>query len=719
VIGRFGISNPRPFVVGDRPELIKASGNNAFTNAFEIPLGSVINARAAAQAVDHFRFNAREGQRLLIECVSTEIASRMDPTLVLFSGDGRELQRGHRGELLDFSPPEDGQYILHVHDFLFRGGDEYFYRLRVDSRPYIDFIFPPSGEPGRRAKFTLYGRNLPAAAPGKICTPGGKALERLEVEIEIPSPTNRVVARTATPSPASTGVEGFLYRRHTPAGLSNPVFISFATASVIAEQEPNDRPEQANPVAIPCEIVGQFYPAGDQDGIMVEAKKGEIYQVEVFSRRLGLQTDPFVLIQRVMKNDKGELKTSDVKELYDSDANIGGVQFKTASFDPDFRWEVKDDGTYRVLIRDLFNTSRDDPHLIYRLSLRKESPDFRLVALPVAPPPPNKDAKELKVWTPLIRRGEAIAIQVLALRRDNFGGAIDLSVDGLPDGVSASPARIEAGKNSATLFVSAEASVAEWAGSVRVLGKAKIGNAVEIREACGGTLIWNVGNPSEEAVRSQLTEDFVLAVCGAEPAPISVQPTEDKTWEIPAGGKLKLPLLVKRDPEFGAALNLKPVGPAALDSAKEFEVGAKATNVTFELDLSQHKLSPGLYTLHLQIDAKGKYRRASVEEEKTAREEAEAAKKQAAELAAAAQTAKEDLEAARNDGAATDEAKAAAESTAGTAAAKAKESEAKKEAAAQRAKDLAERVKLRDVTLRTYSLPMLLKVLESPKTAAK
>src|SRR5206468_1990432 len=110
------------------------------------------------------------------------------------------------------------------------------------------------------------------------------------------------------------------------------------------------------------------------------------------SQRLGLPTDPFAFIQRVSKNDKGEERVSDVKELYDTDSNIGGVEYKTSTRDPSGRFEAGDSGTYRIQVRDLFNASKADPRLVYRLSIRKESADFRLVAVAQPPPSPNKDA---------------------------------------------------------------------------------------------------------------------------------------------------------------------------------------------------------------------------------------------------------------------------------------------------------------------------------------
>src|SRR5207244_11756893 len=110
---------------------------------------------------------------------------------------------------------------------------------------------------------------------------------------------------------------------------------------------------------------------------------------------------------------------------------------------------------YRIQVRDWFNTSRADPRLVYRLSIRKETPDFRLVAVPQPPPSPNKDAKEALLWTPLLRREETMPIKVMAFRRDNFNGHIKLKVEKLPAGVTSNEAKIEKDKSSALLLVTA------------------------------------------------------------------------------------------------------------------------------------------------------------------------------------------------------------------------------------------------------------------------
>lgn len=638
VAGRFGISNPRSFIVSDLPEILAPTTNNSPTNAATISSETIINGHAEADAVAFYKFTAKKGQRLLIECKAREIDSRMDAAMILYDAAEKELQRNHNGDVLDFTSPADDEYHLKVYDFLFRGGGEYFYRLAITTGPHIDFIFPPSGLAGTKSKHLLYGRNLPGGTPAKDLAVDGNRLEQLEVEIELPrEPTGQI---SSWQNLADAKLDAFEYRLSTPHGVSNPVLISLATGPVVPEQQPNDQPAQAQSISPPCEFVGQFYPPGDRDWVMFEAKKGEVFSVEVFSHRLGLPTDPFVLIQRVAKNDKGEERVSDLKEFYDTDSDIGGAQYKTSTRDPSGRFEVGENGIYRIQVRDLFNRSKPDPRLVYRLSIRKQRPDFRLVAVAQSPPSPNKDSKEALLWTPLLRRGETIPIKAMAFRCDDFNGDIEIKVDNLPAGVTCSEAKIEKDKTSTLLMLTAAENAAAWIGPLKIVGKAKIGDSDVARDARGATLNWGVNDYNTEAIQSRLTRDFILAVSVVESAPISIEPSESKLWEASETGKLKIPLKLTRRGDFNASLKLKVVGVSALDNLKEIEVDRKATNATVDIDLAEHKILPGPHSFYLQTQTSGKYRN-NPEAAKAAEEALKRAEKLVADLTAAIQKAPE------------------------------------------------------------------------------
>ncbi len=609
IAGRFGISNSRAFVVGDLAEVNEKAPNNTLATAMEIAIGTVVNGTAAANAVDYFKFTAKKGQRILVECQARTIDSRMDAVVVANDADGNEIDRNRRGGILDFTAPADGAYFLKVHDFTFRGGAEHFYRLTVKTGPYLDFIFPPSGVAGTKSKHTLYGRNLPGGTPVKGLLIEGKQIEQLGVEIEFPgdSLSRQRLATGTLIKPADAVLDGFEYRLPSPAGVSNPVLLSYATGPVVVQQYPNNKPELAQKISIPCEYVGQFYPPGEPSWVTFEAKKGDVYWVEVFSQRLGLPTDPFAVIQRVVKNDKGLEQGVDILEMYDTDLNIGGSDFNTASRDPAGRFAVPEDGHYRIQVRDLFNRGETNPRLVYRLSIHKESPDFRLVAMAPAPPPVAKDTRPATAWPLFIRRGETTPIRVMVFRRDNFAGDIQLAVEGLPPGVTAAETKLEAGKNIVSLLLVAAENAAAWVGPIKVTGKAKVGDTELTHEARYGAVIWNVADFNLEAIHSRMTRDLTLAV-GVEATPMTIASAENKVWETSVAGTLPIPIKLTRRMEFATALKVKIVGIAALDPMPEFDVDGKATNATVTLDLVKFKIPVGTHSFYLQTQTLGKYR---------------------------------------------------------------------------------------------------------------
>lgn len=757
-VGRFGISNPRAFVVGPLLESNAPTTNTTAASALEVKPDTTLNGRASPNTVSWFKLAAKKGQRLLIECLAESIDSRMDAALVLMDPAGHELERSRTGSLLDFTASADGTFLLKVFDFLYRGGDDYFYRLTLSTGPRIDFVMPPAGLPGTKTNYTLFGRNLPGGKAVKDFTSDGKPLEQLSVDIEIPT-NDRTRQRLSTGllvRPSEAGGDGFEYRLRTPKGVSNPVLLGFATAPVVLEKEPNNQPTGAQKLAPPCEVAGQFQANNDPDWFTFDAKKGDVFWVEVLSQRLGLPTDPFLLIQRVTKSDKGEEKASDVQEVYDSDTNIGEREFNTATRDPATRLEVKEDGTYRLLVRDLFQRSERSPRFVYRLSVRKEAPDFRLVAQVIAPKL-KADTKDIPLGVPLLRRGETAPVRVMAFRRDGFNGDIALSLENPPPGLIFDGDRIETGKNSDFILLTVAEDAPAFAGPIKLVGKAKVGDAELVREARGGTTVFTVANTDSERPESRLTRELVLAISDKESAPISIAAAEKKTWEAAANGKLEIPLRIVRRGEFNANLKLKPLGPGATEALKEFDVDGKATNATLKLDLAALKLAPGNYAYAVQTITTGKYRnnpeaaeRADAtakeadklagelaaaakkageefDKAKKAAEESEAAVKSAqekliaakaaaekspedeklkTELAAATKSAEEASAAAKS----ATESRAAAEKAKSGTESKSKDAQAKKDETAKRAKELADKAKPKDLSYQVTSPPIAIKV---------
>ncbi|MGE0607531.1 MAG: PPC domain-containing protein [Pirellulales bacterium] len=702
-IGKFGVSNSRMFVVGTQPEILEKEPNNDLKTATETTLGTVINGKSnSATDLDFYKFAAQTGQRVLVDCLAERIDSRMDATLALFDPNGRQIATNRdttgRDPLLDYTIPADGIYTVKIYDFVYGGSDDFVYRLSIGTGPYLDFVFPPAGQAGTTGAYTAYGRNLPGGVPADGLAIDGHPLQKLPVQIAIPGGADaRQPSIGVLVGSESADLDAIDYRLTTPQGTSNAVLISATAAAVVAEVEPNDAPEAAQKITLPGEFVGQFQTTGDIDGFAFEGKAGTAYWVEVLSHRFGRMVDPQVVIQRIVVNDQGEQTISDVIESDDTRPNIGGNDFTTLSEDPAFAFTVPADGNYWMLLKNQFGGG--DPRDVYRVSVREARPDFRLAVFPKFPSAPNQPAG---VWSTLLRKGGSDLLEVLAFRKDGFAGEINVTVEGLPAGVTAQPVTIGPGMNSAPLVLMAAEDAAETIVPIQVVGKAAIADAEVVRTARSGAAVWeSVGNAPNASAPARLTQDLMLAVSAAEVAPFVVDAGQGQLWETSRAGTLEIPIKITRRGEFKGAINFAPIGPPPNVQVPGIALNPDQAELPLKLTLPPN--APlGTFTFYLNGTTTVSYRRnpelaeaatafkASLE--KLVAEQTEAQKKADADKAAATTEAQT---AAANAKTATD-AKTAADKVAVDAAAAAKAALDKFEAAKKAAeadannKDLAD-----------------------------
>jgi len=585
-----GASNPRAFAVGVLNEV--AEEKNRSDAPQKIALESTVNGRTDTNSIDYFRFAAKKGQRVLLRCDTRAIDSKLEPVLVLYDGTAHEVSRSRSGGLLDYTIPVDGAFTVRLHDATYRGGTEFFYRLSVGTFPHVDYVLPTAAD--AKTRFAVFGRNLPG---GKEVDEKAKhRLERLDVEL---SETDPALSRPLTTMPAQTALDLFEYRVRDSRGASDAVLMRFPTAPVIAEHEPNNTSATAGKLTVPCEVVGQFQANGDRDWFSFEAKKGDVYWIEVVSHRLGCATDPFVVVQRVTTNG-----ATDVLELNDSEANFGGPEFNTSHRDPSGKFEAKESGTYRVQLRDLFTQPRHGPAKIYHLAIRKPAPDFKLVALPGNPLPAKKDAKDVGVTTTTLRRGETLPIKIIAFRRDGFDGMIDVGSVEFPEDVVATSCRIESGKSSALLFLTAGDEAAASIGTAGLRGTAPINGTNVSRLAAPATVVWGTADPANEAAMARIVADTALSVAEAS-VPVRVHPASNVV-ETVANKTVKLSFRIDRRTSSTGSVKLKPFGLAVLDSVPEVDLPATETNLVLQIDLREKKVPVGTHVFALQVSPQAK-----------------------------------------------------------------------------------------------------------------
>jgi hypothetical protein len=155
--GRYGISTPLPFIVGDSPELIDPGKNHTLETATALSLPGAVHGRTDAEQQDFYKFAARAGQTLYVTCSGFALDSLIDAVISVHDLRGMTLARGDdefdRDAMLTFTPPSDGDYFIEVHDKLFGGSPAHYYRLEVSADPPMKLPLP-SPAPDRRTEKT-------------------------------------------------------------------------------------------------------------------------------------------------------------------------------------------------------------------------------------------------------------------------------------------------------------------------------------------------------------------------------------------------------------------------------------------------------------------------------------------------------------------------------------------------------------------------------------
>lgn len=546
VMTRLGLSTSRAFAVGALDEVQQSSPNTTLATAIPVGVGSVVNGVTSGRAVDHYTFDAKKDQRIVVDCAARGIDSKLDPTVIVADAAGRDLLVERRGQTIDFTVPADGKYVVKVHDLTFKGGHEHYYRLGIWEQP--------AGTPIVR-------------------------------------------------QPATKTVNSFSW---PPVGSSE--------TAAVAEVEPNDEPAQAQKISLPCDIAGNFAKAADVDIYEFESKKGDEWWVEVGSERFGLPTDPSVLVQQVVKNGDGETVT-DIAEFSDIPSPVkissngyayDGPPYNAGTSDVLGKLVIKEDGLHRIQISDLFGGTRSEPRHVYRLVVRKASPDFAVVMWAMHMELRNGDRNALS--KPIALRGGAtMALEVVAIRRDGFDGEIELGMEGLPNGVTAHGVRIPAGQSRGMMLVSASPDAPRSFASAKCLAKATINNEPVTRPCRLASFAWPIPDSWGEIPYPRLLADVPVSVSGNDLAPLSLA-VENKTVEAVVGQKITIPFTHVRRSEFsGGTFQFKAVG-VGFERVPPFDISLAAEKSEAVLDLATLKTPPGEYTVAFLGGAVAKYR---------------------------------------------------------------------------------------------------------------
>jgi hypothetical protein len=451
---------------------------------------AVANGRLdAAGTIDRYELRLAAGQQVVCAAVTKRLRSPADPVMRMLDGDGRVAASS-------LPPSEVGRGADGL--LVFRPAIAGSYTLEL-------FDFQLGGGVDHTYRLTLTdGPWIDHALPWEAASgaAAGAADDVLVVGWNLPGGDGRQWRTKASPSSLPSVEAG-------PAWVDNRLVLPAAPWPVVTERETATDAAVSWPVA----FFGRFDAAGDVDSVTIAGKKGERLAIEVLSAQAGFPTDAVLTIR--------DASGKQLLELDDSDG----------SRDPRARWDVPADGQYTIALRD--RSRQGGPRHLYRLAIFSPAPDLKV---------------RINTGSLLLHPGRTAKLPVQVERRDGFAGELELSVEGLPPGVSAPPVSVP-DKAPATIELAWEvaANQAPVAGLVRVVVR---------RKAAGESREW-VAEVAESPTATA-SDRLWVAVCPEIPFTLKAN---SPILDAPRLAGFPFPVTVERKEGFVGPIRLIGVEP--------------------------------------------------------------------------------------------------------------------------------------------------------------
>lgn len=442
-----GLSNPRVFNVGELPEVSKADwknvpqGRGSMDAAIDpkppevdITLPVILNGQIPPGGVDRYRFKAREGQQVvinvrardLIPYISDAVPGWFQATVVLHDAQGKELAyagnyRFRPDPVLFYRIPGNGEYVIEIRDALYRGREDFVYRVTVGEVPFITSVFPLGGKIGGQTPVAVDGWNLSA--------------DHFTLGLKDETPGIHSVHRER---------------------LGNGVQVAADTLPEVFEKEPNSSADAAQSVTLPVTINGRIDQPGDVDIFRFDGKAGEPVVAEVLARRLDSPLDSVLALTDAEGKQIG----------FNDDHEDKGSGLNTHHADSYLAMTLPATGRYYLQIGDTQHGGGKDYGYRLRISAPRLDFDLRIVPSSVN-----------------IRGGMCAPLTVYALRKDGFPGEITLSLKDAPQGFTLTGARVPGDRDKARFTLNAPPSSAMKPFSLHIEGRAMVHGRETIRSA--------------------------------------------------------------------------------------------------------------------------------------------------------------------------------------------------------------------------------------------
>ncbi len=433
-----GLSNPLTFYVGKLPEYSEKEPNNKASDSDVLSaLPLVVNGQIMPGDVDCFRLKLSKGYRLVVSAGARELNPYLadavpgwfQATLALYDTDGNELAyvddyTFHPDPVLFYKISQDGVYVLEIKDAIYRGREDFVYRITVGELPFVASIFPLGGPAGEKTTIRMKGWNLPA--------------DELTMDANDKAPGVIAVS---------------VYKEEL---VSNSVPFAVDTLPECLEQEPNDRQPTAQKVTIPIIVNGRIEKSGDWDVFSFEGRAGDKVVAEVYARRLNSPLDS--ILKLTDANDK--------KLAVNDDYEDKGAGLTTHHADSYISTILPANGTYYIHLGDA--QQKGGAAYSYRLRISPPQPDFELRVVP--------SSINARVRS-------TVPITVYALRKDGFSDDITVVLRDAPSGFNLSGGRVPAKQDQVKLTLKVPPTPTKESISLRLEGRAVIGGREVVRPA--------------------------------------------------------------------------------------------------------------------------------------------------------------------------------------------------------------------------------------------
>ena len=435
IIGPTGPSTMGQIVITRDPVIVEDPKNDTQETAQAVTIpGTICGCVEKSEDVDFYRFTVEQPGSLTFHCLAMRLEDRIhdlqthvDPIIAI-----RSAKSGSTLAMVDNSYAADpflshsfepGEYLLEVRDVRYQGNKYWNYAIEISNRPYVSQVYPAMVSVGQTTQLQLVGEHFAVAAAAEYSAPA------------------------ALPNPHGGDSCTLDVLLASANNTFNPVPVVVTTMPVTVEAEgDNNTPAAAMAISVPAAVSGRIEAVSDIDCFSFDAKKDEQISIEVLARRNGSGLDSIIRLL----NDQGKPLTEN------DDMRLWGRRTLQDSMIEN--WKVPADGRYTIEIRDVH--LRGGADFVYGLMVTHATPKFDLVM--------DTD----KTW---LTPGSCAAIFVRANRRNGFDGEIQLQIDGLPDGVTATCGKIMAGNSvDGCIVLEAAADSKQVASNVRVSGGATI-----------------------------------------------------------------------------------------------------------------------------------------------------------------------------------------------------------------------------------------------------